>query len=76
MTLEMEMTHKSASFWVFSLHLLPAFVWGSFFGYFGGRGLFPLENDVEKLLALTLETLGSKEVARWLVWLQNTEEHG
>lgn len=25
---------------------------------------------------LTLETLGSKEVARWLVWLQNTKEHG
>lgn len=34
-------------------------------------------NNVEKLaLALTLETLGSKEVARWLVWLQNTKEHG
>lgn len=33
-------------------------------------------NNVEKLLTLTLETLGSKEVARWLVWLQNTKEHG
>jgi len=29
-----------------------------------------------KTLSLTLETLGSKEVARWLVWLQNTKEHG
>lgn len=42
MTLEMEMTHKSASIWVFSLHLLPAFVWGSFFGFFfWGGGFVP-----------------------------------
>lgn len=72
----MEMTHKSASIWIFSLHLLLvfdlpvcdslAFFW-CFFIFF----LY-----VEKLLTLTLETLGSKEVARWLVWLQNTKEHG
>lgn len=70
----MGMTHKSASIWIFSLHLLLAFdlpVCGCFFGFF-----FSLENYVEKLLTLTLETLGSKEVARWLVWLQNTKEHG
>lgn len=53
-----------------SLHLLLASVWPVC------CSLFCLENYVEKLLALTLETLGSKEVARWLVWLQNTKEHG
>lgn len=35
-----------------------------------------LPRIMEKLLTLTLETLGSKEVARWLVWLQNTKEQG
>lgn len=73
----MEMTHKSASIWIFSLHLLLVFdlpvcdSWFIFWSFF-----FSLENYVEKLLTLTLETLGSKEVARWLVWLQNTKEHG
>lgn len=69
------MTHKSASIWIFSLHLLLTFdlpVCGSLFLF----NFFSLENYVEKLLTLTLETLGSKEVARWLVWLQNTKEHG
>lgn len=72
----MEMTHKSASIWIFSLHLLLVFdlpVCDSlvFFLVFFYFFLY-----VEKLLTLTLETLGSKEVARWLVWLQNTKEHG
>lgn len=67
----MEMSHKNASIWIlvyivffcflfFSVVCLLLFAW----------------NNVEKLLTLTLETLGSKEVARWLVWLQNTKEHG
>lgn len=67
----MEMSHKKClnlvsslySFlwlWLFFCSLLVLFAW----------------NNVEKLLTLTLETLGSKEVARWLVWLQNTKEHG
>ena len=29
-----------------------------------------------KILSLTLKTLGSKEVARRLIWLQNTKEDG
>ena len=49
-----------------------------FFGFvlFCSLLLLSAWNNVEKLLTLTLETLGSKEVARWLVWLQNTKEHG
>lgn len=63
----MEMSHKNASTWILVYIVL--------FGFCSLLLLFAW-NNVEKLLTLTLETLGSKEVARWLVWLQNTKEHG
>lgn len=65
----MEMVHNNASVWV----LVYICCWLLFCLLVA---LFCLENYEEKLLTLTLETLGSKEVARWLVWLQNTKEHG
>lgn len=72
---EMGMSHKNASIWILIYLLLLLFVCGWFVCLFSLL-FFCLQYYAEKLLTLTLETLGSKEVARWLVWLQNTKEHG
>lgn len=68
----MEMSHKNASAWI----LVYIVFFGSVCFFLCSLLLLFAWNNVEKLLTLTLETLGSKEVARWLVWLQNTKEHG
>lgn len=68
---EMEMSHTNASSWI--LIYIDFFRFVLFTEFF--VAIFWPRITGEKLLTLTLETLGSKEVARWLVWLQNTKEH-
>lgn len=71
----MEMSHKNASFGSQSTSAAAFVSPGFLFIFLFFIDLF-IFCYVEKLLTLTLETLGSKEVATWLVWLQNTKEHG